>query len=114
MAAQRCSVCNGHDYRRTNVLWPELIQQWQLSPHEVDYVNRQQGESCVSCGSNLRSLVLADALQVAFRTDQPLIEFLARPAVAAFRVLELNEAGTLHRFWRECLAMFSAPIQRWT
>lgn len=96
MAPKRCPVCNGDTFRRMNVLWPELVHQWQLAPDEVDYVNRQQGEACAACGSNLRSLVLADALRVAFRTNQPLIQFLATPAVASFKILELNEAGTLH------------------
>ncbi len=96
MAGKKCSVCHGETFRRQDVLWPALINEWMLAPHEIDYVNRQQGECCAQCGSNLRSIVLGDALRAAFGASLPLLQFCASPEAARFSVLEINEAGTLH------------------
>lgn len=90
-----CTVCNSTSFQRTNVLWQDLINEWQLTPAEVDYVNRQQGESCTNCGSNLRSIALADAIRCHFGTKDSLLEFVTSHAAAEFAVLELNGAGTL-------------------
>lgn len=91
-----CSVCGGDDFVSNAVLWPALVDEWQLSPSEVAYVDRQQGECCTRCGANLRSIALANALRDAFGTTDMLAEFTASPSAAAFRVLELNTAGTLN------------------
>jgi SAM-dependent methyltransferase len=77
-------------------LWAALINGWQLEPNEVDYINRQQGEYCASCGSNLRSIALADSLRAAFRTTQLLQPFCMSSEAEPFKVLEINEAGALH------------------
>jgi SAM-dependent methyltransferase len=90
-----CTVCGCTSFQRAQVLWKELISDWQLSPQEVDYINRQQGESCTNCGSNLRSIALADAISCHFSTTQPLLEFVISEAAAKLVVLELNGAGTL-------------------
>jgi hypothetical protein len=34
-----CSICDGHDFNDTKVLWPELIAEWQLTRSEVDYID---------------------------------------------------------------------------
>jgi hypothetical protein len=57
-----CPICGGVDFLLNTVLWPKLINDWQLSSSEVDYVNRQQGFCCTTCGNNLRAMVLADAI----------------------------------------------------
>lgn len=90
-----CSICGGRGFSRNAVLWPELIEEWELSPEEADYINRQQGENCLSCGANLRSVVLASALSAALETTGPL-----REAIGSVKstILEINEAGTLHGF----------------
>jgi SAM-dependent methyltransferase len=96
MAQRQCSICNGQSFVSQAVLWAKLIDQWQLSPAETGYINRQQGECCANCGSNLRSIVLADALRSAFRTLHPLALFCCSPEAEKFHVLEINEAGSLH------------------
>ena len=96
MARKQCSICNGQAFVSRAVLWADLIHEWQLSPEEAYYINRQQGECCANCGSNLRSIVLADALRSAFHTRHPLLQFCCSPEAKKFCVLEINEAGTLH------------------
>jgi SAM-dependent methyltransferase len=90
-----CSICGGQQFREQKVLWPALIEEWGLKADEVDYVDRQQGCSCVSCGGNLRSIALGLALRRAFGTDQTLIEFVKSEAARHISVLEINEAYLL-------------------
>jgi SAM-dependent methyltransferase len=90
-----CTVCGGTEFTAQPVLWPQLIDEWQLAPAEAAYVDRQQGECCRRCGANLRSIALADALRAAFRTTKTLKEFVGS-AGENIRVLELNTAGTLN------------------
>lgn len=76
------------------VLWPELIAEWGLSAAETDYINRQQGLACQTCANNLRSMTLAQAILNFAQFNGTLQQFVAsRPTL---KLLELNEAGTLH------------------
>lgn len=94
--ATRCAICGGTTFQRREVLWPRLIDEWQISPAEVDYINRQQGERCGDCRANLRSIALASALLSVFRSEDTLSAFVGSPAAAGFKVLEVNTAGNLH------------------
>jgi SAM-dependent methyltransferase len=96
MGRNQCSVCGGETFVNTPVLWPALINEWQLDPTEVDYIDRQQGERCAACGSNLRSIALANSLRAAFGTTQWLQRFCASSDAEPLKVLEINEAGDLH------------------
>jgi SAM-dependent methyltransferase len=93
-----CSVCGANEFRFTPVLWDGLVDEWQISKEERHYIDRQQGEQCAACGSNLRSIALADALRNVVSTGDTLTTFLSTPAAARLAVLEINEAGTLHRW----------------
>lgn len=93
---RRCSVCGGASFERQPVLWRRLIDEWQISTIEVDYIDRQQGEHCTGCGANLRSIALANALRWTFGTDEILARFVPSRGASTFKVLELNEAGSLH------------------
>ncbi len=90
-----CSVCGGDTFSKMAVLWDELAAEWQLSPAERAYIDRQQGTSCVACGSNLRSIALADAILAAAGATGTLRDFTASAAGAKLKVLEINEAGML-------------------
>ncbi|MDR2187415.1 MAG: class I SAM-dependent methyltransferase [Azonexus sp.] len=94
----RCPICGGSGFDEHNVLWPELIEAWELSPEEAAYINRQQGASCRQCRGNIRSAALAKALCAFLGHDGPLDQLLSRPPSHApnARILEVNEAGTLH------------------
>jgi SAM-dependent methyltransferase len=91
----QCGVCGGTAFIRRRVLWDGLIREWQLSPAEADYIDRQQGECCNRCGSNLRSVALANALRAHFQTRAWLADVPASAAGRTAAVLELNEAGSL-------------------
>lgn len=73
-------------------MWPELVSEWKLEPHEQQYIDEQQGLSCVSCGSNLRAITLAFAILTAFRSSGTLLEWAD---ASSLTLLEINEAYTL-------------------
>lgn len=91
----QCSVCGGSEFIETAVLWEVLINEWQLSREEVAYIDRQQGQCCKQCNSNLRSIALANAIR-AFLGTQSLFRDLASSQLTVdISILEINEAGNL-------------------
>src|SRR4051812_35141696 len=97
----KCGVCGGESFRAQSALWQKLIDDWQLSGEEVRYMDRQQGEHCVQCGANLRSIALANAIRSVLRTGETLQHFAASADAAHWSVLEINEAGTLSPVLRQ-------------
>lgn len=93
-----CYVCGASEFAHTPVLWPDLVAAWGLSSEEARYVDVQQGTQCRSCGSNVRSIALAKALLGCFRFEGTLNGFVDNVRHHTLRVLEINEAGTLHSF----------------
>lgn len=94
--ADFCYVCGTHEFEHTPVLWPELVSAWGLSADEARYIDIQQGTHCVRCGSNVRSVALARAI-VGYRgLDEPLTRVVEAKEQANLRLLEINEAGSLH------------------
>jgi SAM-dependent methyltransferase len=91
----QCGVCGNTSFTVRKVLWDKLISEWQLSVAEVDYINRQQGQSCDKCGSNLRSIALANVLRAFFGTKAFLMEIVTSLADKNLSILEINEAGLL-------------------
>ncbi len=91
-----CSICGGKSFQFTPVLWPGLVAEWELNPAEARYIDRQQGEACVRCGGNLRSIALASALRAAVGAERPLLRLVGSSKMRRLAVLELNEAGSLH------------------
>lgn len=90
-----CPVCGGNEVACSQVLWPELTSDWQLSPMEVAYIDRQQGCVCVTCGNNVRSMSLAAAILRSYQFDGTLQEFVRSEMAAKLQVLEINPAGGL-------------------
>ena len=90
-----CSICGGSKFKSNKVLWKELINEWQISKVEADYINRQQGKKCNSCGANIRSIALAKAIQDFMGTTMVLNEVVNLEMARNLHVLEINEAGTL-------------------
>ena len=96
VALQLCPVCGGREFRSQKVLWPELIDQWQLSEDEAAYIDLQQGYHCTHCKSNLRSMTLAASLIQAFGLDGTLQEVCRdSPRLRAQVCIEVNQAGSL-------------------
>ena len=91
-----CYVCGASQLAHTPVLWPDLVAAWGLSSEEAGYIDVQQGTHCRACGSNVRSIALAKALLGCFRFEGTLSGFVDDVGHHTLRVLEINEAGTLH------------------
>ena len=94
-----CPVCGGDQFVNEPVLWPELIEQWALSPDEVTYINLQQGFSCTRCKNNLRTMTLAAAVTNAFDFSGTFEEFCRNDSsIRQLAVVEINSAKHLSRF----------------
>jgi SAM-dependent methyltransferase len=94
----QCSCCGSAEMQACDVLWPRLIDEWQLASHEVAYINRQQGLHCLQCGSNLRTMALAKAVMTCHASSGSFIEFVNTEVGKSLRTLEINEAGQLTPF----------------
>ena len=81
-----CAVCGGSVFRDTEVLWSELIAEWELDAVEVAYIDRQQGTKCADCGTNLRGCALGAAISAFMGVTAPLRQLGAH----SIRVLDLN------------------------
>lgn len=90
-----CSICGGREHNFGKVLSRNLIEEWQLSPCEVEYIDRQQGQFCSSCGSNLRSIALSNAIRSFLGTHFLLRDISNNKTYKSLRILEINEAGML-------------------
>ncbi|MDO4769517.1 MAG: methyltransferase domain-containing protein [Brachymonas sp.] len=88
-----CPVCGGEEFIQKDVLWPELINAWQLSVAEVAYVNRQQGFHCTRCFNNLRSMAVAAAILREYQFQGTLNQFCQTHTNLS--VYEINCAGHL-------------------
>jgi SAM-dependent methyltransferase len=93
---QSCAVCGGSAFEHSPVLWPALIREWELDEREAEYIDIQQGTRCAACGANVRSIALAGAITRWKGFRGTLAAFVEDPRYRSLRVLEINEAGTLH------------------
>lgn len=90
-----CAVCGGTAFSGNRVIWDGLAAEWELSPEERALVDRQQGCLCDACGSNLRSIALAEAILGALGAAGTLRTLAESPEAQGIALLELNEAGML-------------------
>ena len=103
-----CGTCGfrGRPLER-DVLWPELVRAWELTPQWTRWMNEREGHRCAWCGSTLRSAGLAsaivDAVNAAAGTHATHLAALFRDARArALAIAEINSAGNLHRYLARC------------
>ncbi|OGS99160.1 MAG: hypothetical protein A3F73_03755 [Gallionellales bacterium RIFCSPLOWO2_12_FULL_59_22] len=95
-SVHRCPVCGSGTLDHRTILWKDLIEAWELTPEEANYMGRQQGELCRNCQCNLRSRTLAGAFLDYVGYCGTLQEFCGKSRQArAMHVLEINEAGGL-------------------
>ena len=93
-----CPVCSHREFNFREVLWPELVEEWELSPEEAAYIDLQQGFFCANCKSNLRSMTLAAAICRVFGFGGNFEDFCRNnEEIRALTVVEVNAAGTLSR-----------------
>jgi SAM-dependent methyltransferase len=96
-----CCVCGGTEFSANSVIWNDLAAEWELSPEERAYVDRQQGTLCNNCGMSLRSITLAGLMIEMAGTNLLFKDFIISPAASTLSVLEINEAGTLGPLMRQ-------------
>ncbi len=83
--------------------WPELIEQWELSPKWAALFYAREGKFCEWCDASLRCCQLAkaivDALNSRLGTNAACLDSLFDdPRARALAVAEINSVGSLHRF----------------
>ena len=61
-----CPICSNNKFEQSKVIKQRLIDEWELNPEEVDYIDKQQGYYCTNCGCNLRSMTLAHSIMQYF------------------------------------------------
>ena len=92
-----CTVCGASELFFEPVLWPDLINAWQLSEDEISYINRQQGLHCKSCNNNLRAMGLSTAILREIDFNGTLEQFCE--SFGDIKILEINTAGNLTAFF---------------
>jgi SAM-dependent methyltransferase len=97
----QCSVCGAAEFTYQDVLWQELIDEWELTAAEAAYVNVQQGFACAACKANLRTMTLARGICRSQQWTGTLEEWLATERAQRIQLLEINEAFTLGKHWKE-------------
>jgi SAM-dependent methyltransferase len=106
---ENCPVCGASSFKRNAILWDSLVKEWKLTPQQRNYVDDQQGLSCDSCTSNLRSMTLASAILSRFKTTDTFADYCTSDTkFRDLRVLEINEAGTLTSYLRKLPKHFLA------
>jgi SAM-dependent methyltransferase len=90
-----CSICGGSSFRKQQVLWPDLISEWEISKFESDYIDEQQGCHCLSCGANLRIIALGNAIRSVIPTTATLYHAVHRGELDRLHVLDCNGAEGL-------------------
>ncbi len=96
-----CAVCGAREFTNEDVLWQELIDEWEISPEEVAYVNTQQGLKCVACKANLRTMTLAKGICRSHGWKGTLEGWLGTEFAQRIDLLEVNEAFNLGQLWRQ-------------
>lgn len=97
----KCPCCGCSQFREGAVLWPELIAEWRIGPHEVDYINRQQAFACTQCEANLRSMALARAILRCLGFAGTFRDWVGSAGARRLRVLEINGACHLSQFLKQ-------------
>lgn len=96
-----CFACGRRRFVQVRVLQDELIEDWQLSPKEVDYINHQQGYRCIRCGNNLRANVLAKALCGELNTTHSLKRAARARRFRNLKILEINKCHELTQYLKK-------------
>jgi len=94
-----CPVCGAKELLSEPVLWPDLINAWQLSEDEIAYINRQQGLHCQFCNNNLRAMGLSTVILREIQFYGTLEQFCQ--SFGDIKILEINTAGNLTAFFNK-------------
>ena len=87
-------------------MWPELIEEWEISPQWAAWFDQREGCRCAHCDSNLRARQLARALvdtinlRLHLRANS-LAQLCHHRRAKRLKVAEINSAGNLHPFLQQ-------------
>lgn len=87
--------CKSGNIKQKKILWNDFISEWELNPVEVEYIDTRTGLSFVSCGNNLRPMVLAKANLNHLGNIDTLSVTAVRLRYRNLRVIEINQADNL-------------------
>lgn len=101
MKVTSCPCCNSENLEYIEVLWDELVKEWNLTEAEKEYINFQQGYHCKGCFNNLRTMALAKAISTYFGYKGAFINNIDSGMLSTQKILEINEAGNLTQFLKK-------------
>jgi len=90
-----CAVCGCEQYHDIKVLWKELISEWELSPEEIIYINRQQGTLCDKCNGSLRINALAISICEHLRSSKILKDISYNSKYKHLKILDINGSSSV-------------------
>ncbi len=93
-----CLCCGSASLIETPVLWESLINGWELSAAETDYINRQQGLHCQRCKVRLRGMTLAYAIMKMDSYQGLFKDFIKTRWIKKKKILEINRADWLTQY----------------
>ena len=99
---RKCLVCGSRGWWfKRDVLWPELIADWDLNHQSARLINEREGRRCHWCGASLRCQILVNAiLQAANRKlstpATSLVELANDEGFRDWKIAEINSAGDIH------------------
>lgn len=93
-----CLCCGSASLIETPVLWESLINGWELSAAETDYINRQQGLHCQRCKVRLRGMTLAYAMMKMDSYQGLFKDFIKTRWIKKKKILEINRADWLTQY----------------
>lgn len=96
-----CPCCGSTSILYQPVLWVKLIQDWQLSEYETDYINRQQGVYCKRCKVNLRGMAIAYGMMRYANYKGYFTDFVRTRKMRSKKILEINEAAWLTQYFNK-------------
>lgn len=85
-----CSLCGFDEFVFRKVLWPELINQWQLSPDEAQYIDQQQGTTCARCQANYRGIAFGHAIRDILGISGTIREYASQRTFSKLSILDMN------------------------
>jgi SAM-dependent methyltransferase len=94
-AGFKCAVCGSAKFSDHEALWPEVLDNWELPHEEAMVVKHHHATHCDNCQTPIRFGALAKGICMHFKHHGTFHDFILNQP--NFTVLEINEAGTLHK-----------------
>lgn len=99
-----CAACNFSGKQKSkNVLWPDLINEWELDQQWVDWFNFREGTYCVNCNCCVRthqlSVAILQVLNKKIGTNFSNLNLAFKDKnVQELKIAEINSLGNIHPF----------------